>query len=95
MAFFGFALALPPCKMPLKSSDGTCSDCSYRSCMGLAERNARLYLSGAITRLAAEAGRDESRPDRHVPPANCYERWLLQHAPELPIQRHRSLKKHR
>ena len=45
MAFL--VLQMPACKMAQKSHG--CPDCQYRSCHGLAERNVRLYLSGAIT----------------------------------------------
>ena len=42
MAYLGYVLSMPPCKMALKSSDGATCCCQYRSCCGLAERNVRL-----------------------------------------------------
>ena len=93
MAFSGYVLFTPPCKMALKSSDGSCGDCGYRSCMGLAERNMRLFLSGAITeQRLAELSQDLAQTR---PLASCYQSWLCQHRHELPIGRHRSLKKTR
>ena len=92
MAFL--VLQMPACKMALKSSDGACPDCQYRSCHGLAERNVRLYLSGAITeQRLEELSQDLART---CPLAACYESWLFQHRHELPIGgRHRSLKRTR
>ena len=49
MAYMGYVLAMPPCKMALKSSNGRTCCCQYRSCCGLAERNVRLFQSGAIS----------------------------------------------
>ena len=93
MAYLGYVLAMPPCKMALKSSNGSCGDCKYRSCMGLAERNARLFLSGAISeQRLQELSLDLAQT---CPLASCYERWLFEHRRELPIGRHRSLKKTR
>ena len=82
-----------PCKMALKSSDGSCGDCGYRSCMGLAERNVRLFLSGAITeQRLAELSQDLAQT---CPPAECYQSWLFAHRHELPIGRAGRLKKTR
>ena len=50
MACLGYVLSMPPCKMAIKSSDGRTCCCQYRSCCGLAERNVRLYHSGAISK---------------------------------------------
>ena len=84
---------MPPCKMALRSSDGSCGNCNYRSCMGLAERNVRLYLSSTISEeRLAELSRDLADT---CPLAHLYERWLFEHRYELPIGRHRSLKKTR
>ena len=70
MAFFGYVLSLPPCKMALKSSDGATCNCQHRSFCGLAERNVRLYLSGAITeQRLAELSRDLAEA---CPLASCY-----------------------
>ena len=93
MAFFGYVLFMRPCKMALRSSNGICGNCNYRSCMGLAERNVRLYLSGTISeqRLAV-LSQDLAET---CPLASCYEGWLFEHRHELPIERHRSLKKTR
>ncbi len=56
-----------------------------RSCHGLAERNVRLYLSGAITeQRLEELSHDLART---CPLAACYESWLFQHRHELPIGR--------
>ena len=46
IAFLGYVLSMPPCKMAQKSHG--CPECQCGSCMGLAERNVRLYLSGTI-----------------------------------------------
>ena len=79
--------------MALKSSDGSCGDCNYRSCIGLAEMNVRLFLSGAITeQRLEELSQDLAQT---CPLASCCERWLFEHKRELPIGRHRSLKKTR
>ena len=93
MAFFGYVLSMPPCKMTLRSSDGSCGNGNYRSCMDVAERNVRLYLSGTIPeQRLAELRRDLADT---CPLASVYEAWLLQHASELPIQHYRSLKRTR
>ena len=91
MAFLGFILSTPPCKMALKSNG--CPDCQHRSCMGLVARNIRLYLSGAISQeRLAELRQDLAQT---CPLASTYEAWLFEHRAELPIGRHRSLKKTR
>ena len=91
MAFFGYILSMPPCKMAQKSNG--CPDCQHRSCMGLAERNVRLYLSGAITeQRLAELSQDLAQT---CPLASCYQSWLFEHRHELPIGCHRSLNKTR
>ena len=93
MPFFGYVLSLHPCKMALKSSDGSCGDCNYRSCVGLAERNVRLFLSSAIMeQRLEELSQDLAQT---CPLASCYERWLFEHRRELPVGRHRSLQKTR
>ena len=93
MAFSGYVLFTPPCNMALKSSDGSCGDCGYRSCMGLVERNVRLFLSGAITEeRLAELSKDLAET---CPLASCYERWLLAHRHELPVGRAWGLKRTR
>ena len=74
---------MPPCKMALKSSNGRTCCCQYRSCCGLAERNARLFQSGAISaERLAELSLDLAKT---CPLASCYERWLLAHRHELPV----------
>ena len=89
MAFL--VLQMPACKMAQKSHG--CPNCQYRSCHGLAERNVRLYLSGAITeQRLAELSQDLAQT---CPLASCYQSWLCQHRHELPIGRHHSLKKTR
>ena len=93
MAFLGYVLSMPPCKMALKSSNGRTCDCQYRSCCGLAERNVRLFQSGAISEnRLAELSADLART---CPLASCYERWLLAHRHELPIGRPGGLKRTR
>ena len=83
MAFLGYVLSLPPCKMALKSNG--CPECQYRSCMGLAERNVRLFRLGTISEhRLAELSLDLAQT---CPLASCYERWLLAHMHELPIGR--------
>ena len=85
MAFLGYVLSMPPCKMALKSSNGRTCDCQYRSCCGLAERNARLFHSNAISaERLAELSADLAQT---CPLESCYERWLLAHRHELPIGR--------
>ena len=79
--------------MALKSSEGATCNCQYRSCCGLAERNVRLYHSGAITEeRLAELSKDLAET---CPLASCYERWLLAHRHELPIGRAGGLKETR
>ena len=81
MAYLGYVLSMPPCKMALKSSNGRTCCCRYRSCCGLAERNVRLFQSGAISaERLAELSLDLAQT---CPLANCYERWLLAHRHEL------------
>ena len=90
MAYLGYVLSMPPCKMALKSSDGCCQ---YRSGCGLAERNVRLYHSGAISEhRLAELSLDLAQT---CPLASCYEQWLLAQRHELPIGRPGGLKKTR
>ena len=90
MAYLGYVLSMPPCKIALKSSDGRTCCCQYRSCCGLAERNVWLYHSGAITEhRLAELGLDLAQT---CPLASCYEQWLLAHRHELPIGRPGGLK---
>ena len=85
MAFLGYVLSTPPCKMALKSSDGATCHCQYRSCCGLAERNVRLFRLGTISEhRLAELSLDLAQT---CPLASCYERWLLAHMHELPIGR--------
>ena len=91
MAYLCYVLQLPACKMALKSSDGKTCCCQYRSCCGLAERNVRLYHSGAISEeRLAELSLDLAQT---CPLASCYEQWLLAHMQDLPIGRLKSLKK--
>ena len=93
MAYLGYVLSMPPCKIALKSSDGATCDCQYRSCCGLAERNVRLFHTGVISEpRLAELSLDMART---CPLASCYERWLLAHMHELPVGRARGLKKAR
>ena len=93
MAFLGYILSMPPCKMALKSSDGATCDCQYRSCCGLAERNVRLFHSGAVSgERLAKLSKDLAET---CPLASCYERWLLAHRHELRIGRAGGLKKSR
>ena len=88
MAFLGYVLSMPPCKMALKSNG--CPECQYRSCMGLAERNVRLFRLGTISEpRLAELSLDLAQT---CPLASCYERWLLAHMHELPIGRPGGLK---
>ena len=91
MAFLGFVLSMPPCKMALKSNG--CPDCQYRSCMGLAERSVQLYLSGAISQERLAELRQHLA--QTCPLASTYEAWLFEHRGELPSGRHRSPKKTR
>ena len=85
MAYLGYVLSMPPCKMALKSSNGRTCCCQYRSCCGLAERNVRLFQSGAISaERLAELSLDLAQT---CPLASRYERWLLAHRHELPIGR--------
>ena len=93
MACLGYVLSMPPCKMAIKSSDGRTCCCQYRSCWGLAERNVRLYHSGAITKERLhELSLDLAQA---CPLASCYERWLLANRHELPMGRPRGLKRTR
>ena len=70
MVYLGYVLSMPQCKMAQKSHG--CPECQYRSCMGLAERNMRLYLSGAITeQRLEELSQDLAQT---CPLASCYER---------------------
>ena len=93
MAYLGYVLSMPPCKMALKSSDGATGCCQYRSCCSLAERNVRLYHSGAISKeRLAELSLDLAQT---CPLASCYEQWLLVHRLDLPIGRPGGLKKSR
>ena len=79
MAFL--VLRMPPCKMAQKSTG--CPDCQYRSCMGLAERNVRLFRLGTISEpRLAELSQDLAQT---CPLASCYESWLLAHMDELPV----------
>ena len=76
--------------MALKRSDGRTCDCQYRSCCGLAERNVRLYHSGAISKeRQAELSQDLAQT---CPLASCYEQWLIANRHELPIGRPGGLK---
>ena len=76
---------MPPCKMALKSSDGATCNYQYRSCCGLAERNVRLDLSGAITeQRLAELSQDLAQT---CPLAKCYQSWFFAHRHELPVGR--------
>ena len=82
---------MPACKMA-QNSHG-CPDCQYRSCHGLAERNVRLYLSGAITeQRLAELSQDLAQT---CPLAERYQSWLFQHRHELPFGHAGGLKKTR
>ena len=93
MACLGYVLSMPPCKMAMKSSNGATCCCQYRSCCGLAERNVRLYQSGAISKeRLAELSLDLAQT---CPLASCYEQWLLAHRQDLPIGRPGGLKKSR
>ena len=93
MACVGHVLSMPPCKMAIKSSDGATCCCQYRSCCGLAERNVRLYHSGAISKERLhELSLDLAQT---CPLASCYEQWLLAHRQDLPIGRPGGLKKSR
>ena len=93
MAYLGYVLSMPPCRMALKSSDGRTCDCQNRSCCGLAGRNVRLFHSGTISEeRLAELSLDLAQT---CPLASCYERWLLAHRHELPIGRPGRLKKTR
>ena len=91
MAYLGYVLSMPPCKMAQKSHG--CPECQHHSCMGLAERNVRLYLSGAITEQRLEELSQDLAGTR--PLAACYESWLFQHRHELPVGRPGGLKKTR
>ncbi len=85
MAYLCCVVSMPPCKMALKRSDGRTCCCEYRSCCGLAERNVRLFHSGAISaERLAELSADLADT---CPLASCYERWLLANRQELPIGR--------
>ena len=93
MAYLGYVLSIPPCRMALKCSDGRTCDCQYRSCCGLAERNVRLFQSGAISEnRLAELSLDLAQT---CPLASCNEAWLLAHRHELPIGRPGGLKRTR
>ena len=93
MAYLGYVLSMPPCRMALKSSDGGTCDGQYRSCCGLAERNLRLFHLGVISEeRLAELSLDLAQTS---PLASCYQHWLLAHRHELPIGRPGGLKKTR
>ena len=93
MAYLCCVVSMPPCKMALKSTNGRTCCCQYRSCCGLAERNVRLFQSGAISaERLAELSADLAET---CPLASCYERWLLANRHELPIGRPGGLKKSR
>ena len=84
---------MPPCKMALKSSNGSCGDCKYRSCCGLAERNVRLFHSGVISEeRLAELSLDLAQT---CPLASCHQHWLLAHRHELLVGHPGGLKKMR
>ena len=88
MAYLGYVLSMPPCKMAQKSHG--CPECQYRSCMGLAERNVRLYLSGTIPeQRLAELSQDLAET---CPLASCYQSWLFMRRNELPVGRARGIK---
>ena len=91
MAYLGYVLSMPPCKMAQKSHG--CPECQHRSCMGLAERNVRLYLSGTIPEQRLEELSQDLAET--CPLASCYQSWLFLHMHELPIGRARGLKKTR
>ena len=89
MAFL--VLQMPACNMAQKSHGFP--DCQHRSCHGLAERNVRLYLSGAITeQRLAELSQDLAQT---CPLAECFQSWLFAHRHELRIGRAGGLKKTR
>ena len=88
MAYLGYVLSMPPCKMAQKSHG--CPECQYRCCMGLAERNVRLNLSGTIPeQRLAELSQDLAET---CPLASCYQSWLFMHMNELPVGRTRGIK---
>ena len=88
MAYLGYVLSMPPCKMAQKTHG--CPECQHRSCMGLAERNVRLYLSGTISeQRLAELSQDLAET---CPLASCYQSWLFMHMNELPVGRARGIK---
>ena len=88
-----YILQMRACAMALKRSDGTCGNCQYRSCCGLAERNVRLYYSGTIS----EARLAELSLDllQICPLANAYEQLLLDQMRGLPIACFKRLKRNR
>ena len=61
------------CKMNLKATG--CKDCRFRSCCDLAERNARLWLQGKLTKQRF----DELTLDLHntCQIASMYQDWLV------------------
>ena len=88
-----YILQMRACAMALKRSDGTCGNCQYRSCCGLAERNVRLYYSGTISEARlAELSLDLQQV---CPLASCYERYLLDQMEGLPISCFKHLKRNR
>ena len=91
MAYLCCVFSGPPCKMALKSTNRRTCCCQYRSCCGLAERNVRLFQSGAISaERFAELSADLADT---CPLASCYEQWLLANRHELPIGRPGGLKR--
>ena len=67
------------CKMSLKATG--CKDCRFRSCCDLAERNARLWQQGKLTKQRF----DELTLDLHntCQIAGMYQDWLLKS--DLPL----------
>ena len=73
IALEAFATPEPLCKMSYKSKG--CKDCRMRSCCDLAERNARLWQQGKLTKQRF----DELTLDLHntCQIAGMYQDWLL------------------
>ena len=61
------------CKMNLKASG--CTDCRFRSCCDLAERNARLWLQGKVTKQRFDELSSDLRCTCHT--AALYQEWLV------------------
>ena len=72
----GKEILQPPqrvCKMSFKSKG--CKDCHMRSCCDLAERNARLWLQGKVTKERFQELTQDLHNTCHI--AGIYQDWLV------------------